>query len=101
MPDLLVLSTPKGSRSQRQRKKLCIGECNILGFDLSRTCRAVPSIDVQVWFIGQLLVDLIEARALSLGDWINLGFAAASSVSVTVADRSAFVSCRGQRPAPS
>ena len=80
MPDLLVLSTPKGSRSQRQRKKLCIGECNILGFDLSRTCRAVPSIDVQVWFIGQLLVDLIEARALSLGDWINLGFAAASSV---------------------
>jgi len=101
MPDQLVLPPPKGSRSQRQRKKLCIGECHVLGFYLSRSRRAAPSIEVQVRFIGQLLVALIEARALSLGDWINLGFAAASSVSVTVADRSAFVSCRGQRPAPS
>ena len=76
MTDLLVLRPPKRSRSRRLRKKLHIGEFQVLGFDYELTWRVAPSIDVQDRFIDQLLEDLVAPRALSLGGGVNCGFVA-------------------------
>ena len=77
MTDLLVLPPPKRSRSRRLRKKLHIGEFQVLGFDYELTWRVAPSIDVQDQFIDQLLENLVAPRALSLGGGVNCGFVAA------------------------
>ena len=98
MTDLLVLRPPKRSRSRRLRKKLHIGEFQVLGFDYELTWRVAPSIDVQGRFIDQLLEDLVAPRALSLGGGVNCGFVAARRGSVTDADRAAFESWLGRWP---
>ena len=91
MTDLLVLPPPKRSRSRRLRKKLHIGEFQVLGFDYELTWRVAPSIDVQDRFIDQLLEDLVVPRALSLGGGGNCGFVVARRGSVTDADRGLLV----------
>lgn len=98
MTDLLVLPPPKRSRSRRLRKKLHIGEFQVLGFDYELTWHMAPSIDVQDQFIDQLLEDLVAPRALSLGGGVNYGFVAARRGSVTDADRAAFESWLGRWP---
>jgi uncharacterized protein YggL (DUF469 family) len=90
MADLIVLPPPKRTRSRRLRKKLRIGEFQTLGFDYELTWRAPPSIELQDGFIDQLLEQIIEPRALSLGGGVNCGFVAARRGSVTAADREAF-----------
>ncbi len=90
MTDLTVLPPPKRKRSRRLRKKLRIGEFQTLGFDYELTWQAPPSIELQDRFIDQLLEQVIEPRALTLGGGVNCGFVAARRGSVTEADREAF-----------
>jgi len=61
-----------------------------LGFDYELAWRSAPSIEVQEQFLDQLLEEVIEARALSLGGGTNCGFVAARRGSATEADRAAF-----------
>lgn len=98
MLDLLVLPPPKRSRSRRLRKKLHIGELQVLGFDYELTWRAAPAIDLQDRFIDQLLEDFIEPQALSLGGGVNCGFVAARRGSVADEDRVAFEGWLGRWP---
>lgn len=90
MSALVVLPPPNRTRSRRLRKKLRIGEFQTLGFDYELTWRAQPSIELQDRFIDQLLEQVIEPRALSLGGGVNCGFVAAQRGGVTEADREAF-----------
>lgn len=90
MTDLIVLPPPKRTRSRRLRKKLRIGEFQTLGFDYELIWQAPPSIELQDRFIDQLLEQVIEPRALSLGGGLTCGFVAARRGSVTEADREAF-----------
>jgi len=96
--DLVVLPPPKRSRPRRLRKKLHIGEFQVLGFDYELTWRVAPSLEMQDRFIDQLLEDFIEPRALSLGGGVNCGFVAAGRGSVTDEDRVAFESWLGRWP---
>lgn len=98
MLDLLVLPPPKRSRSQHLRETLHIDEFQVLGFDYELTWRVAPSIDLQDWFIDQLLEDFIEPRALSLGGGVNCGFVAARRGSVADEDRVAFEGWLGRWP---
>lgn len=90
MTDLIVLPPPKRTRSRRLRKKLRIGEFQTRGFDYELTWRAPPLIERQDRFIDQLLEQVIEPRALSMGGGGNCGFVAARRGSVTEADREPF-----------
>lgn len=90
MTDLLLLPPPKRSRSRRLRKKLRIGEFQMLGFEYELIWRSAPTIDMQDRFVDQLLEEIIEPRGLSLGGGLNCGFIAARRGSVTQDDRAAF-----------
>lgn len=92
MTDLLLLPPSKRSRSRRLRKKLRIGEFQALGFDYQLNWRVAPSIEVQDRFIDELLANVIEPRALSLGGGVSCGFVAARRGSATEADRIAIES---------
>ncbi|QIL80047.1 DUF469 family protein [Diaphorobacter sp. HDW4A] len=68
---------PNKQRSQRQRKKMHIGEFQELGFEYVIEFKEKLSPDAQEALMDQFLTEVVVPRSLMLGGWLNEGFVTA------------------------
>jgi uncharacterized protein len=80
---------PNKRRSRSLRKKLCLGECQVLGFEMAFKFAPHLATDDRIETLRKFIAEAIEPRGLAFGGG-GCGFVAlASRVSATIADSEA------------